>query len=232
MKGLSIFVLLALVVVGYFVFSKSNEKKETTEENESQMEETSDMSNDTAVSQDIDGVKDFNTEESMANWTGSKTLIKEYFDHGSIKIKSGNAVFAKGVLISGEIVFDMNSISTNSTGRGDDEENLSGLAGHLKSADFFDAEKYPEAKFVVKEAVKNSETSYTLKGDLTIKDKTNPMSIEASVTNENGMVAIKGTTNVDRSLFDVRYGSTKFFSDIGDNVIGDEFTLDFKVVTK
>ena len=138
----------------------------------------------------------------------------------------------KGVLISGEIVFDMNSISTNSTGRGDDEENLSGLAGHLKSADFFDAEKYPEAKFVVKEAVKNSETSYTLKGDLTIKDKTNPMSIEASVTNENGMVAIKGTTNVDRSLFDVRYGSTKFFSDIGDNVIGDEFTLDFKVVTK
>lgn len=229
MKGLSIFVLLILVIVGYLIFGKSKEASpKNTEEVSKAQVETSGKSIDTNVT----GTKNFSAEESTANWTGTKTLIKEYFDHGSINIKSGNAVFEDGILKTGEVVFDMDSISTRSTGRGNGERELGGLAGHLKSPDFFDAEKYPEAKFIVKDAVKNSDTSYTLNGDLTIKDKTNPVSVLAEITDENGIVTIQGETNIDRTLFDVRFGSTKFFSDIGDNVVGDEFTLGFKIVAK
>lgn len=43
---------------------------------------------------------------------------------------------------------------------------------HLKSADFFDAEKYPTLKFVSTGTKKIDDESFELQGDLTIKDVT------------------------------------------------------------
>ena len=61
-------------------------------------------------------------------------------------IKSGTLIVAENKINSGEIIFDMNSITALTTGKGDGQDNLS---KHLKSQ-IFDAVKYPEAKFVVK----------------------------------------------------------------------------------
>ncbi len=62
---------------------------------------------------------------------------------------------------------DVNSVDTNQGQRD----------GHLKSAEFFDAEKYPHISFKSTSFKKNSDDAYTLKGDLTIKDVTKSVSL-------------------------------------------------------
>lgn len=50
--------------------------------------------------------------------------------------------------------------------------------GHLKSADFFDAEKFPEMKFVSTRFEKKSDNEYIMHGNLTIKDVTKEIALE------------------------------------------------------
>jgi polyisoprenoid-binding protein YceI len=62
---------------------------------------------------------------------------------------------------------DVNSISTNNEQRD----------GHLKSDDFFAAEKYPKISFKSTSFQKKSDDEYILNGDLTIRDVTKPISL-------------------------------------------------------
>ena len=231
MKGFTIFLILVIIVVaGYFVLRKPNDEMVTpTDETGDAM--PSESSNETP-NENLSGTKTLDSEKSSAKWTGSKTLVKDYYDVGTIDIKSGTAIFAKGVLTGGSVVFDMNSIATTSTGKGSDADATSSQAKHMKSDDFFDAAKYPEAKFVITSAAKESGNAYLLNGDLTIKDKTNPVSFPAEVTESNGIATIEGSVTLDRTLWDIKYGSDKFFQDLGDKVINDDFTLEFTAVTK
>ena len=174
------------------------------------------------------GVYEVANRESKAEWTGNKTLIKDYYDSGSIMIKSGSLTVAENKITVGEIIFDMASIAATKTGRGDGEDMLS---THLKSADFFDVVKYPEAKFVVKEMYYAVDT-WMLSGDLTMKATTSPISMPVTVAMENGNLVLTGEASVDRTIWNVRYGSGKFFTGLGDKIINDIFTLKFKVVAK
>ncbi|MFN5134254.1 MAG: YceI family protein [Chitinophagaceae bacterium] len=63
---------------------------------------------------------------------------------------------------------DVNSLDTRSEQRD----------GHLKSDDFFNAEKFPELKFTSTSITKNGD-GYVLKGDLTIRDITKPVELKA-----------------------------------------------------
>ena len=63
---------------------------------------------------------------------------------------------------------DVNSINTNNEQRD----------GHLKSADFFDMEKYPQIKFEGTKFEKASDEEYALHGNLTIRDVTKPVSLK------------------------------------------------------
>ena len=230
MKQFTIFiVLVAIIIIGFLILRKpAATPTETTEQTSDATVETQ-LSNISTKNEKINGSKELDTKTSNATWTGSKTLIKEYFDSGTISIKSGNALFEKGALVGGLVVFDMSSIKATSTGGGGGEDRLS---GHLKSDDFFGVEKYPEAKFVITSVSHEAGDTYMLTGDLTIKDKTNPTTFPVEVVTTNGKITIEGTATVDRTVYDVKFGSTKFFKDLGDNVISDEFTLAFKVVTK
>ncbi len=224
----TILILVAVVVGGYFLLNKPVNAPVAEEVGDAPMTpETA------AVEESMDGTKQFDTSESSAKWTGSKTIIKDYYDVGTLNIKNGNAVFADGVLTGGQVTFDMASIATTSTGKGSDADTTSKMAGHLKSDAFFDVAKYPEAKFVITSAAKESGNTYLVTGNLTIKGKTASESfpVEVSQTTD-GKAVISGTATIDRTVYDVRFGSTKFFQDLGDNVINDEFTLEFRAVTK
>jgi polyisoprenoid-binding protein YceI len=105
------------------------------------------------------------------------------------------------------------------------------LVGHLKSDDFFSVETHPTATLVLTN-VKKSGSNYTFKGDLTIKGTTKPVSFQASSTTESDAVKVEGELVIDRSDFDVRYGSKSFFDNLGDKMIYDDFTLSFVVVAK
>jgi polyisoprenoid-binding protein YceI len=52
---------------------------------------------------------------------------------------------------------------------------------HLRSADFFDAEKYPELKFESTSLEKVDDESFTLNGNLTIRDITKPVKLDVEV---------------------------------------------------
>ena len=60
-----------------------------------------------------------------------------------------------------------------------------------------------------------------MQGDLTIKGKTNPVTFDLSVYGNKATANVK----IDRTKFDVKYGSTSFFDDLKDKAIYDEFDL-------
>jgi len=107
------------------------------------------------------------------------------------------------------------------------------LVGHLKSDDFFGVAKYPTAKFVITKAIpQDTKGNYKIVGNLTIKEKTNEVKFAAAVSESNGTVNASGKITVDRSEYDVRFGSGSFFDGLGDKTIYDEFDLQVTLVAK
>jgi len=167
-------------------------------------------------------VANVKVEKSVIKWEGKK--IGGAHD-GNIKLKEGQLKIEGNKIVSGTFVMDMNSI-TNSDIESEDYKNK--LIGHLKSDDFFGVANFPTSKLVVKESTAFKDGKATVKGDLTIKEKTHP--IEFVVTKDGNTYSTVLT--VDRAKYDVRYGSKSFFDDLGDKVIYDEFTLDVKLVVE
>jgi len=119
-------------------------------------------------------------------WQGSKVTGKH---NGTVNIKSGS-LMVKGIeLVGGSFVIDMNSINTTDL-KGDMKAKLD---GHLKTGDFFEADKFPEGKFeitgVKAEAGENGAT-HKVSGNLTLKDKSFGVEIPATITMENGAATI------------------------------------------
>ena len=216
-------ILLIVIIIGAILYFTSNKKSE-----EKVMENEKDLAGED-ISSETEGEFTFDKEESSAKWTGSKKIIKDYYDSGSIMIQSGNVSFENGMVTKGEIVFDMTSIT------GEESSNtkipVSSLTDHLKSDDFFEISNYPTATYVVTSSEK-TEDGYMLMGDLTLKGKTNPLNVPVKSAMQEGNVVMTGSAKVDRSKWDVKYGSDSFFDNLGDNVINDIFTLEFKIVAK
>ena len=63
---------------------------------------------------------------------------------------------------------------------------------------------------------------YAVTGDFTIKNITHPASFDLTVS-ENGATA---KVVIDRSKYDIRYGSNSFFDNLGDKAIYNDFELD------
>ncbi len=164
---------------------------------------------------------------SKVDWEGTKVTGKH---SGNIMLKSGLLTDTHGQW-TGTFEVNMQSINCTDLEAGQGKEKLE---GHLKSPDFFDTEKFPTAKLVISsitplETPKNGMT-HTVKGFLTIKDKSNPIEFNASMKGEGSRMTCDGIVNVDRTKYDVRYGSKTFFAEIGDKAIMDEFSLRFNVV--
>jgi hypothetical protein len=164
--------------------------------------------------------------ESILAARGQKPLISGYTDTSVAKFKEGNIILTDGN-ISGSFVVDMNSIVVESTGKNSGE---SMLEKHLKSPDFFNVEKYPESVFVIKSAVKTPDDDlYTVTGDLTLKGMTKPIVFPAVIYMKGNQLKAEGTIALDRTLWDIKYGSGTFFDNLGDKIISDIFTIEFKI---
>jgi len=160
------------------------------------------------------------TKASNVEWHGKKVGGKH---DGNINLKSGSFELKDDKIASGNFVIDMTSITNNDL---KNEGYNQKLVGHLKSDDFFGVEKFPTASFEVTQSSKFSNGKATLTGDITIKGKTESISFDAVRAGNEYTAEIE----IDRSKFDVRYGSKSFFKDIGDKAIDDIFTLNVKLV--
>jgi polyisoprenoid-binding protein YceI len=161
-----------------------------------------------------DGKKAIKVETSKVTWKGYKVTGSH---QGVIAIKEGQLTFKDEKLVGGEFTIDMSSIENTDL----EGEYKAKLEGHLKSDDFFGVEKFPTATLVFKKVKSTGKNSYEVTADLSIKDKTNPVTFDISIYGNKATANIK----IDRTKFDVRYGSTSFFDDLQDKAIYDEFDL-------
>ena len=165
------------------------------------------------------------TAESQVTWKGYKVTGSH---EGTIAVKDGNLDFTDGRLTGGSFTIDMTTIDvtdlTANQGKGK-------LEGHLKSADFFGVEKFPTATFRISRAVpKGTPNDYKIQGQLQIKEKIQPISFYANVQERGNRVVATADLQIDRTDFDVRYGSGSFFDNLGDKTIYDEFDLSIQLV--
>jgi len=163
---------------------------------------------------------------SAVVWTGYKVTGQHT---GTVKVQSGNLTFDNGVLTGGTFTIDMTSIKcTDQEGEWADK-----LVGHLKSEDFFGVDKYPTSKFVITRAIaQDTKGNYKIIGNLTIKETTKEVKFLASATETAGTVTATGKITVDRSEYNVKYGSGSFFDGLGDKTIYDNFDMQVSLVAK
>lgn len=158
-------------------------------------------------------------------WTGYKVTGKHT---GNVTLKEGSLQSNHGTITGGSFEIDMNTITCTDLDGGGPK-----LVGHLKSDDFFGVATYPTAKFVITRAIpQDTKGNYKIIGDLTIKKTTKQVKFNAQVSEANHQLTATGKIVIDRSDFDVRFGSGSFFDGLGDKTIYDEFDLDIKLVGK
>lgn len=167
------------------------------------------------------------TEASVLNWKGTKPLGAH---DGVVSLKSGSLIIEEDELIDGEFIIDMNSIVNvdmkGSAGAGK-------IEAHLKSADFFDVATYPTSKFVITDVEESEDGKLDVTGNLTIKDVTKSITIPATISTEGGVTTFESETfNVNRTDYNVKYGSKSFFDNLKDKFIDDIMEISFVVKTK
>ena len=170
-----------------------------------------------------------NTSASKLVWNGKKVTGEHT---GNINISNGNLLIAKNQLVGGTFDIDMNSMTATDI---TDAEYNGKFIGHMKSDDFFSTAKYPKATFKITnvaaiKGAKQGQPNYNVTGDLTIKGITNKVTFPATVKVEGNKATANGTATVDRTKYDIKYGSKSFFESIGDKAINDDFTLNFNVI--
>jgi polyisoprenoid-binding protein YceI len=164
------------------------------------------------------------TKASTLTWLGKKVTGQHT---GTIGISSGELIGEGKSIKEGSFEIDVNSLTVTDIA---DPGSNAKLVGHLKADDFFGVSKFPKATFVISSISPKSGNDYTVKGKLTIKGKTNDIEFPAVITNDGKKVTANGKIVVDRTKFDIRYGSKTFFENIGDKAISDEFELTLKLV--
>ena len=158
--------------------------------------------------------KKINVSKSTINWVGKKVTGSH---EGTITLKEGALIFKGKKLVGGNFTVDMTTINTTDLeGKG-----KTNLDGHLKSDDFFGVEKFKTATLVFKNISTKNKNNYTVTADLTIKGITKPVTFDLVVNGNTASANVK----IDRTKYDIKYGSGSFFSDLGDKTINDEFEL-------
>lgn len=166
--------------------------------------------------------------KSKIKWIGKKFLGAHW---GWVKFQSGRISYDGKKITGGEFVVDMNTIENEDL---KDKESNAKLVGHLKSDDFFSVSKFPTAKFVITHSTplkqeKPRDPNFAITGKMTIKGITQTISFPATIKVENDKITAKAKIEIDRTKFDVRFGSGSFFENLGDNVIYDNFTLELNL---
>jgi polyisoprenoid-binding protein YceI len=167
-----------------------------------------------------------NKEVSNIEWVGKKVTGQH---NGDISVKDGQLLIENGMIKSGTLEIDMSSIVVKDI---EDEGTNAKLQGHLESDDFFGVETYPTSTLKINKVEKKEGDTYHIHGDLTIKGKTEKVEIPAEITMKDDKLVAIGETEIDRTKFDIKYGSGKFFDDLGDKMIYDEFTVKFKIAAR
>jgi polyisoprenoid-binding protein YceI len=163
------------------------------------------------------------TKESVVAWKGSSV---EGAHTGYVYISKGELMIENGQLMGGAVEVDMSTIE------GDDHRSDNNLIKHLKDADFFDVKKFPFSTIAITRVALITVEDKEITGNLTIKGITHPVTFPVKMEMKDGIVKASGKLVIDRTLWDVRYKSGKFFDNLKDQAIADSIEFNIKIVAK
>lgn len=198
--------MAALIALG-LLFSACSGETTSTANVEEKVEEV-------VANELVSQVVELNNDNTTISWVGKKVTGQH---NGTIGILSGSIIINDGIPTEGKVVIDMNDLVVLDI---EDEEQNGNLTGHLKSDDFFGVAKFPEAYLSISGADDNS-----MGGELTIKGISQGVKGPYTV----GAKSISGSFTIDRTVYDIKYGSGKFFEDLGDKMINDEFEISYEI---
>lgn len=169
------------------------------------------------------------TKQSTIRWIGRNPNTTHF---GNIDFASGTFT-VKDKIITGRFDIDMNSI-TNKSLEGDESQPV--LIEHLKSDDFFLTTLFPTATFNILSAAPIEEPfltvpNYLVNGTLELRGIKVRQDLMATVsrTAENGLAA-EAHFDLDRTKWNIIYGSSRFFEYLGMHLIFDLISIQMRIV--
>ena len=167
------------------------------------------------------------TQASKVFWTGKKVTGEHT---GYVSVESGTVSLNNKMVTDAAVNMDMNSIVCTDLEAGEWNDKL---VGHLKSEDFFSVDKHANANFKITSVKAGNKAGvYEVKGDLILKGISNEIIFPATIEVTDGMVKANGTAKLDRTKWDIKFRSGKFFAGLGDKMINDEFEITFDILAK
>jgi polyisoprenoid-binding protein YceI len=160
-------------------------------------------------------------EKTTLLWLGEKVTGQH---NGTIMLKDGWLTLKENKIVTGEFNIDMTTIK--------DAEKNERLEGHLKSDDFFGVEKFPVSTLVITGSDSFEKGSAVVRGNLTIKGITNPIEFKSVMQKKEDGTWFYSNIVIDRTKYNIRYGSGSFIDNLGDKAIYDEFKLKVSLLVK
>ena len=166
-------------------------------------------------------------DETELLWIGKELSTKIHT--GTLNLSNGLIQVDNDKTITGNVTINMSTINvTDLQGRAKEM-----LEGHLRSADFFEVENFPEATLSFKSKSFNKlKNQINFEGELTIKDISNPILFNATLLESSPYLKAKAILSFDRSKYDVRFRSGSFFENLGDKLILDDIDVNITLVTR
>ena len=161
--------------------------------------------------------------KSKIQWEGKKVTGSH---NGTIRIAKG-FLLRKGKSIQGNIVIDMASIKCRDI---KDKKYNQKLVQHLKSEDFFHVKKYKRATLKILKFKKKKGNIHELIGKFTIRGVSQKVKFPAKFKFSKNQLRASGKIKLDRTKFNIKYKSGKFYKSLGDKLIYDDFIIRFSIL--
>ncbi|WP_162427850.1 YceI family protein [Pontibacter pudoricolor] len=182
------------------------------------------------------------TAKSKLTWIGAKITGRH---NGVFEITSGEMHIINKELTGGKI--DLNMRGTRSDDRALNDDSNKKLTTNLRSANFFDVERYPTATFIITDVspydstnrkpiskpptldsqLRIKDATHLLTGNLTIKDKTRSVRFPAKIALQDNVLKARANFNIDRTKWGLVYRADK---SMGNQTIRPEVNIDINLV--
>lgn len=165
------------------------------------------------------------TKASVISWKGS-SMNGLNTQTGYVYLSKGELLLEEGRLTGGTIEVNMNSIEDKNHARDNK------LVNHLKDPDFFEVEKFPFARILITKAALIDGENKKVTGNLTIKGITHPVTFPTLLEIKDGVVKANGRLVIDRTLWNVRYKSAKFYAGLANQTMSDSVEFHIQILAK
>ena len=161
--------------------------------------------------------------ESVVTWRGSSV---QGAHTGYVYVSKGELILENGKFTRGTVEVDMSTIEDH------DHRSDNNLIKHLKDPDFFDVKKFPFSSIDITTVTSIHDENEEITGNLTIKGITHMVRFPAQIEIKDGIVRANGKLVIDRTRWDVRYNSGKFYDNLADKTISDSIEFHIQIVAR